>query len=462
MESKKPRTEIPTANMESMKVCVIGAGPSGTSVLRAFQSAQKKGATIPEITCYERQADLGGLWNYTHRTGIDEIGEPVHCSMYRYLWSNGPKEALEFADYTFEEHFGKPIPSYPPRPVLADYVKGRIENSGVRHWIKFHHPVRWVQYDDKTEKFTVTVFDADGNEQITNVFDYVICCGGHFSTPNVPTFPGLETYSGVCMHAHDFRDAAQYAGKNVMVVGSSYSAEDIGSQLWKYGAKTITACYRSNPMQFTWPDNWETKPLLTKVDGKMCTFKDGTSKEIDVIVLCTGYLHHFPYLSEDVRLKTDNRMWPKSLYMGIAFEANPKMLYIGMQDQFFTFNMFDAQAWWARDVILGRITIPADKATLIAASKPWVEREATLESDESLIRFQGDYVKELISLTDYPNFDIDKVCELFLEWEHHKHTDIMGYRNNCYRSVMTGKMSPVHHTIWKEELDDSMATYLKC
>ena len=31
----------------------------------------------------------------------------MHNSMYRYLWSNGPKECLEFADYTFEEHFGK-------------------------------------------------------------------------------------------------------------------------------------------------------------------------------------------------------------------------------------------------------------------------------------------------------------------------------------------------------------------
>ena len=35
--------------------------------------------------------------------------------MYRYLWSNGPKECLEFADYSFDEHFGKPIPSFPPR-----------------------------------------------------------------------------------------------------------------------------------------------------------------------------------------------------------------------------------------------------------------------------------------------------------------------------------------------------------
>ena len=40
-----------------------------------------------------------GLWNYDWRTGLDGKGEPVHGSMYRYLWSNGPKEALEFADY---------------------------------------------------------------------------------------------------------------------------------------------------------------------------------------------------------------------------------------------------------------------------------------------------------------------------------------------------------------------------
>ena len=89
------------------RVCVIGAGPSGTSVLRAFKSASDKGETIPEIVCFEKQADWGGLWNYSWRTGLNETGEAVHNSMYRHLWSNGPKECLEFADYTFEEHFGE-------------------------------------------------------------------------------------------------------------------------------------------------------------------------------------------------------------------------------------------------------------------------------------------------------------------------------------------------------------------
>ena len=46
--------------------------------------------------------------------------------MYHNLWTNSPKEGLEFPDYTFEDHFGKPIPSYPPRSVITDYLKGLL------------------------------------------------------------------------------------------------------------------------------------------------------------------------------------------------------------------------------------------------------------------------------------------------------------------------------------------------
>ncbi len=137
--------------MSQNRVAVIGAGPGGLAVL---QSAKAAGENIPEVVCFEKQDDWGGLWNYTWRTGLDENGEPVHGGMYRYLWSNGPKECLEFPGYTFEEHFGKPIPSYPPREVLADYVKGRVKKTGVRDWIRFSHPVRWVEYHPETSKFT--------------------------------------------------------------------------------------------------------------------------------------------------------------------------------------------------------------------------------------------------------------------------------------------------------------------
>jgi len=39
---------------------------------------------IPEVVCYEKQNNWGGLWNYSWRTGTDQHGELVHGSMYRY------------------------------------------------------------------------------------------------------------------------------------------------------------------------------------------------------------------------------------------------------------------------------------------------------------------------------------------------------------------------------------------
>ena len=114
------------------RIAVIGAGPSGCAVLRSFASAKENGFDIPDIICFEKQSDVGGLWNYNWRTGLDEFGESVHGSMYRYLWSTGPKECLEFADYSFEQHFGKAIASYPPREVLFDYIKGRLNKTIVK------------------------------------------------------------------------------------------------------------------------------------------------------------------------------------------------------------------------------------------------------------------------------------------------------------------------------------------
>jgi trimethylamine monooxygenase len=442
------------------RVAVIGAGPSGTAQLRAFQSAANKGADIPEVVCFEKQADWGGLWNYTWRTGLDEFGEPVHGSMYRYLWSNGPKECLEFADYSFEEHFGKPIGSYPPRAVLWDYIKGRVEKADVKKWVRFNTPVRMVTFDEAAKKFTVTAHDRIRDVMYDEEFDNVIVASGHFSTPNVPYFEGVESFGGRVMHSHDFRDALEFKDKNVLIVGRSYSAEDIGSQCWKYGAKSVTTTYRSKPMGFNWPERFEERPLLTKLVGKTAHFRDGSTKEVDVLILCTGYLHHFPFLPDSLRLITGNRMWSDGLYKGVISTKNPQLFFIGMQDQFYTFNMFDAQAWYVRDVIMGRIKLGSE-AELKAEFDKWRAREETLEDAEQMIWFQGDYVQELIDATDYPSFDIQATNKTFMEWEHHKAENIMGFRDNAYRSLMTGTMSPKHHTKWLEAMDDSMEVYLK-
>ena len=134
-------------------------------------------------------------------------------------------------------------------------------------------------------------------------------------------------------------------------------------------------------------------------------------------------------------------------------------MYLGMQDQYYTFSMFDAQAWYARDVILGHIA-PPSKTSMAADIDTWVAREEALADPFQEIDFQTDYTRDLVAATDYPDFDLDLVTKLFYEWEHDKEHSITGYRNKAFKSPCTGTMAPVHHTPWAEAMDDSMKTFL--
>ena len=439
------------------KIAIIGAGPCGLSMLRSFEQAEKKGEKIPEIVCFEKQEDWGGLWNYNWRTGSDQYGDPIHNSMYRYLWSNGPKECLEFADYSFDEHFGKPIPSFPPREVLRDYILGRVEKSGVKKYVKFNTSVENVQADG--DGFTLKARDKKNNKLENNYFDKVIVANGHFSVPFVPEYKGMDSFPGRIMHSHDFRDAEEFRGKNVVILGSSYSAEDVSLQCYKYGAKTVTIGYRNNPMGFNWPDGMKEVHYLDKIEGNNAIFKDGTIQQMDVLILCSGYLHHFPFLEEDLKLNTHNRLYPPNLYKGVLWENNHNLFYLGMQDQFHTFNMFDAQAWFVRDVIMNKINLPS-KDIISKDINYWIKKEEALEDPYQMIDFQTDYCVDLVKDTDYPKIDFELIKKHFYDWEHDKEANILTYRDKSFSSPVTGSVGPSHHTTWLESMDDSMQTYL--
>ena len=440
------------------KVAIIGSGPCGLSILRAFQQAEEKGQKIPEIVCYEKQEDWGGLWNYSWRTGSDQYGDPVPNSMYRYLWSNGPKECLEFADYSFDEHFNQPIPSFPPREVLHDYILGRAKKANIKKYIQFNTTVTEAKFNGN--QFEVAVLNKKDNTISSSNYDYLIVASGHFSVPYIPEYTGMKSFPGRILHGHDFRDAEEFRNKDVVVLGSSYSAEDIALQCYKYGAKSVTIGYRHNPMGFKWPDGMKEVHYLDRLEGNQAIFKDGHQQNADAIILCSGYLHHFPYLEETLKLKTGNRLYPPKLYKGVVWQDNHKLMYLGMQDQFHTFNMFDCQAWFARDVIMGKIKMPTDDDINNDINK-WVSEEELLEDPIQMIDFQTEYTKDLHSTSDYPAIDFELIRKHFKDWEHHKEEDIMTYRNNSFSSAVTGTVAPIHHTPWSEAMDDSMKAFME-
>ena len=175
--------------------------------------------------------------------------------------------------------------------------------------------------------------------------------------------------------------------------------------------------------------------------------------------MCTGYQHKFPFLADELRLKTRNNLYPDNLYKGVFFNALPQLIYLGMQDQYYTFNMFDTQAWLARDYMMERFELPGEAERRLDIDK-WLERNSTMKTSFDNVDFQTDYIKDLLALSDYPHFNLDKVAVMLKEWLEDKEENILTYRDKTYQSVVTGTMAGEHHTDWMNELDDSKERYL--
>ena len=233
-----------------------------------------------------------------------------------------------------------------------------------------------MTYNDSTNDFTVVVKNLSEDKLLpAERFDYVIVATGHYSTPNIPFFTGIERFPGRVIHSHSFRNASHFKGKRVLVIGSSYSAEDIAVQCLKYGAENIICCWRTLPMGYKWPPQVTEKPLLTKLEGRIVHFKDGSTAEVDDIILCTGYHYFFPFMEDRLRLKSRNVWYPEGLYKSILWTrgGNNKVLYIGVLNQIYSFTMFDVQAKWAVNYIMGELKLP-DKQEMESDSRKWITR----------------------------------------------------------------------------------------
>merc|ERR1739848_229299 len=143
--------------------------------------------------------------------------------------------------------------------------------------------------------------------------------------------------------------------------------------------------------------------------------------------------------------------------MGFLGGGNGKLFYVGAQDQYYTYTMFDQSALWCRNVIMGDIQLPNHEA-MVADPKKWLKEEEANKDCFDEIRFQGAFMKDLCEQSKYPH-NLD-VTEIFDIWEGHKHTDILTYRDQSFASIFTGTQSPIHHSNFMIALDDSLETFM--
>lgn len=204
---------------DALPVCIIGAGSSGMAAAKALA------ARHVAFEGFEIGSDVGGMWRYENDNGLS--------SAYRSLHIDTSRGNLGYPDH--------PIPTTYPDFLSHEEVLEWLESYAQRFDLKRH-----FRFNCKVEQITP---DADGAWRVqlasgeVRRFRAVIVANGHLWDPRVASFPG--SFDGEQLHAHHYRTAAPFAGKNVLVVGIGNSAVDIAVDVCKSARRTFLSTRRS-------------------------------------------------------------------------------------------------------------------------------------------------------------------------------------------------------------------------
>jgi hypothetical protein len=204
METKMPRNEH-----LSPRICIIGAGPSG---IAAIKNIQEQGLT--NITVFEKNGKIGGNWIYDEQNNHSSVYETTHIISSK-RWS-------QFDDYPMPAHYS----DYPSHAQLLDYFTGYALHFDLNKYIRFNTTVNKVT---RTEDDKWLVVYEDQGAIYEELFDYLLIANGHHWDPFVPNCRGQ--FSGELLHSHQYKKAASFKGKKVLVVGGGNSACDIAVEI---------------------------------------------------------------------------------------------------------------------------------------------------------------------------------------------------------------------------------------
>jgi len=325
------------------KLCVIGAGAAGLVTI-------KHGIDFGcKVTAFEQTENVGGLWNYTDKVGVD-----VHTSMYRDLETNLPIELMAYPDEPFPVNEN----SFVPSNTVLEYYQSYADKYKLREAIMFNQQVIRVRplQDDSWE---VMVKNLKTGAIETHFFDAVLVCNGHYHASFIPAFEGHKIFKGRQIHSHNYRCAEPFRDERVLVIGGSFSAADIVQQVSTI-AQYVTWSHhlKDKPSINYFGNNIDQRPDIQQITSDSVFFKDGTFRAFSVIIYCTGYFINLPFLSVDCGISAEEG-YVKPLHKHCLSIYRPTLAIIGLPSLICPNQMFCLQARFCLTFITGRRKLPS-------------------------------------------------------------------------------------------------------
>lgn len=205
-------------------VLIIGGGQGGIAL-----AARLRRLNVPTIIV-EKNERPGDSWRKRYRSLC--LHDPVWYDHLPYL--------------PFPDHW----PVFSPKDKIGDWLEMYTRVMELNYWGSTE--AKSARYDEARGEWEVVV-ERNGEAVVLRPKQLVLATGMS-GVPNVPQFPGAETFKGAQHHSSKHPGGEEFRGKKVVVIGSNNSAHDICADLWEHGAdvtmvqRTSTHIVRSEPL----------------------------------------------------------------------------------------------------------------------------------------------------------------------------------------------------------------------
>ncbi|MFL9998612.1 NAD(P)/FAD-dependent oxidoreductase [Paraburkholderia sediminicola] len=203
---------------DPMRVCVIGAGPSGLCAAKEV----KENNPDAKVTILEEACTIGGAFARSYK-GLTLVNNPLLISFSDFL----AQECIDdLRMWTSEEY--------------VDYLERYARSNNLLDCIRCRSRVTAVTF--LNSEWHVTVSDEQGSDTVA--FDYLIVCSGANGKPNVPAFKNQHRFRGRIVHSDDIKDPQELAGLKAIFVGMGESSSDLCYMASKVSGRNIVSIRR--------------------------------------------------------------------------------------------------------------------------------------------------------------------------------------------------------------------------
>lgn len=204
--------------VEDLDVLVIGAGFAGIYQLDRLRDLGYS------VKIFESGAQLGGIWYWNCYPGarVDTEGSCYQFS-YKNLW-----KGWEYSE------------RYPAWDEVREYFAYLDRTLDLSKDIRFNTRVTSADFDAERNQWVVQTSDGT-----TARCTYLVPCLGFASKPYIPSFPGVDTFSGTWHHTALWpQEGLDFTGKRVAVIGTGASGVQVIQESAR-DAEDVTVFQRS-------------------------------------------------------------------------------------------------------------------------------------------------------------------------------------------------------------------------